>query len=302
MPDESSEWQKELLQRQKLGPSYLASAQYWFDPLADALVAQHKEAGKPVLIAFNGSQGSGKSTLCAYLEMAIANKHELRALTLSLDDFYYSRDRRLALSQEIHPLLATRGVPGTHDMALLKVTLDNLLDMNSCNSVDIPRFDKAADDRCAEPEQVSGPVDIVLLEGWCLGARPQPIEDLVEPINALEKVDDPDGIWRNYVNGVLARDFLPLYQRVDRWVMLQAPGFDCVFQWRLEQEQKLARFRDARGGRRIMDEEQMARFIQFYERLTKTCLSQLPRLVHYLYVLDETRGIRASQLREELPD
>ena len=83
--------------------------------------------------------------------------------------------------------------------------------------------------------------------------------------------------------------------------MLQAPSFDCVFQWRLEQEQKLARVRDSRGGKRIMDEEQLARFIQFYERLTKTCLSQLPRRVHHLYVLDEARRIRASQLQEELP-
>jgi D-glycerate 3-kinase len=181
------------------------------------------------------------------------------------------------------------------------VILDKLLDVNRHGSVDIPRFDKATDDRFSQPERVSGPVDIVLLEGWCLGARPQAVEDLVEPINALEKVDDPDGIWRNFVNGVLALDFLPLYQRVDRWVMLQAPSFDCVFQWRLEQEQKLARIRDARGGKRIMDDAQLARFIQFYERLTKSCLSELPRRVNHLYVLDETRRIRASQLREELP-
>ena len=290
------DWQQSLLQRHQLDPAYLANARYWYEPVADALVMHQLDAGRPILIAVNGSQGSGKSTMCAYLQQLIADKHELSVLTLSLDDFYYTHDQRLTLSQQIHPLFATRGVPGTHDMGLLERTLDALLATDCRGPVDVPRFDKAIDDRSPTAERVSAQVDIVLLEGWCLGARPQAIEYLVEPINALEKNEDPDGVWRNCVNERLARDFPPLYKRVDQWLMLQAPDFGCVFQWRLEQEQKLARSAGARGGRRILDEKQLRRFIQFYQRLTESCLEELPRQVDYLFVLDETRRVTSIAL------
>jgi D-glycerate 3-kinase len=295
------DWQETLLKRHQLDHSYLASAQYWFEPLADSLAAHQSSANRPVLIALNGSQGSGKSTLCTYLELVIADRHDKRVLTLSLDDFYYTREQRLALSQQIHPLFATRGVPGTHDMALLGRTVDALLDSDYGRLIDIPRFDKATDDRHTTLEQVTGPIDIVLLEGWCLGARPQPIEELVEPVNALEKEEDPDGVWRNCVNERLAKDFTSLYKRVDQWLMLQAPNFSCVFQWRLEQEQKLARSSGARGGRRIMDEAQLSRFIQFYQRLTESCLTTLPQQVDHLFVLDETRQVKSSGRRRDEP-
>jgi D-glycerate 3-kinase len=288
------QWQKRLLQRHHLPPSYLASAQYWFDPLAESMVVQQEGARRPLLFAVNGSQGSGKSTLCAYLEMAIATRYHLKTVTLSLDDFYYTREQRLALSQDVHPLLLTRGVPGTHDIALLGEVLAKLLARDNKESVAIPRFDKATDDRMPQWEDISGSVDIVLLEGWCLGARPQPVEQLVEPINALEMNEDPHGIWRNYVNSILARDFLPLYKHVDHWVMLQAPGFECVYEWRREQEAKLALDKGGKSGRRIMNEVQLARFIQFYERLTQVCLRDLPAQVDQLYALDEKRRVTAS--------
>ena len=226
--DSLPQWQKRLLQRHHLPPSYLASAQYWFDPLAESIVTHQEGAKRPLLIAINGSQGSGKSTLSAYLEMAIATRYHLKTVTLSLDDFYYTREQRLALSQDVHPLLLTRGVPGTHDMAMLGDVLNSLLSSGRNDSVMIPRFDKAADDRSPQPEEVSGPVDIVLLEGWCVGARPQPVEELVEPLNALETNEDPHGLWRNYVNSILARDFLPLYKQVDYWVRKSQPGLSFI--------------------------------------------------------------------------
>jgi D-glycerate 3-kinase len=292
--DSLPQWQKRLLQRHQLPPSYLASAQYWFDPLAESIVVHQEGAQRPLLIAINGSQGSGKSTLSAYLEMAIATKYHLHAVTLSLDDFYYTREQRLALSQDVHPLLLTRGVPGTHDIAMLSDVLDSLLRSDRSESVMIPRFDKAADDRSPQSEEVSGPVDVVLLEGWCLGSMPQPVEDLVEPINTLEANEDPHGLWRNYVNSILARDFLPLYKQVDYWVMLQAPGFECVYEWRREQESKLASSKAGKSGKRVMNDRQLERFIQYYERLTRACLIDLSGQVDQLYVLDENRRVTAS--------
>jgi D-glycerate 3-kinase len=294
--DALPDWQKELLLRHRLKPSYLSSAQYWFDPLADALVQARQSAARPLLVGLNGSQGSGKSTLCDYLEMAIAAKYRLRTLTLSLDDFYLSRAHRRSLGQKVHPLLVTRGVPGTHNMQLLQQCLDALLDEHSSSPITIPRFDKSTDNPFPKAEQIIGPVDIILLEGWCLGARPQPIGELVEPMNDLERNEDPDGVWRNYVNAVLAREFLPLYQRIDQWVMLQAPGFDCVLEWRREQEQKLLLAQGARRGSQLMDDAQLERFVQHYQRLTTLCLEQLPSRVDHLLVLDETRKVKVSSL------
>ncbi|MFT5335421.1 MAG: D-glycerate 3-kinase [Halioglobus sp.] len=296
--NELPEWQKRLLKQHKLDPAYLASAQYWFDPLVDSLAFVQEGQGRTLLVAVNGSQGSGKSTLCAYLEMAISTKYGLSVSTLSLDDFYQTRQQRLKLSEGIHPLLATRGVPGTHDMALLSETIDALLDVGPAESVPVPRFDKSSDDRSLEPERVDLPVNIVLLEGWCLGARPQSWEALVEPVNTLEEIEDPDGVWRTHINAVLERDFLPLYDRVDRWVMLQAPGFDSVYQWRLEQEHKLAQAWSAASGKRIMSDEQVERFVEFFRRITQTCLAELPDSVHHLYVLDKNRKIQSSEQRD----
>ena len=92
---------------------------------------------------------------------------------------------------------------------------------------------------------------------------------------------------------MLAREFEPLYQRVDQWVMLRAPSFDCVYRWRMEQEQKLAASAPAGASDRIMNEAQLSRFIQYYQRLTDHCLERLPAQVHHLYALDERRQVTA---------
>jgi len=284
-------WQQTFLERHRLAPSYLATAQKWFDPLTDALVAHHHGAARALLVAINGCQGSGKTTLTDYLACALAARHGLNAISLSLDDCYLGRLERARLAAEVHPLLATRGVPGTHDMSLLQHTLDALLSF--AGPVSLPGFDKALDDRCASAScrRVETAPDLVLLEGWCLGARPGPVG---EPVNELERREDPDGRWRRFVNEALARDFLPLYRRVDRWIMLRAPSFDCVYRWRLEQERKLAAVRGA-GASGIMDERALARFIMHYQRLTEGCLQDLPGRVDHLLVLDEDRQVIRSR-------
>jgi D-glycerate 3-kinase len=285
----SPHWQQAFLRRHRLPESYLSYAQQWFMPLAERLAAHQNSAARPVLVALNGSQGSGKTTVCDYLRCFVEEHAGLRALSLSLDDFYLTRAEREDLAARIHPLLATRGVPGTHDMMLLRQTLATLLAAEP-GTLEVPRFDKSVDDRVprAAWDEVTEGVDIVLLEGWCLGARAQTEAELAAPVNALEAREDPRGEWRHYVNEVLSREFEPLYQLVDQWVMLGAPSFDCVYRWRLEQEQKLAEHSRGDG---IMNASQVARFIQFYERITRHCLAQLPLRVHDFYQLDEARQV-----------
>ncbi len=304
LPDGLAAWEKAFLEQHQLPFAYLQDAQRWFAPLAKALALHHRGAESPgpavarraTLVGLNGSQGSGKTTLCAYLCALLQAEYGLRAIALSLDDFYLTRAARRELGASVHPLLVTRGVPGTHDMALLNGTLDALLALEAGDVASVPRFDKARDDRRppADWDRIEGGLDLVLLEGWCLGARPQTTARLLRPVNALESDEDPNAFWREYVNNALRREFLPLYQRIDCWVMLQAPSFDCVYRWRLEQEQKLARA-TAGAQQGVMNERQIARFIEHYQRLTEHGLATLPPAVDYLYTLDDRRRIIASR-------
>ena len=306
-PDSASaripEWQLALLKRHQLGLGYLESALQWFAPLARTLAEHQSGAQKPILVAINGCQGSGKTTVGDYLCDALAQEHDLNAVALSLDDFYLTLAERQALASSVHPLLVTRGVPGTHAMGLLRDTLAQLLEVNRHSAVAIPRFDKSIDDRRprADWDQMAAPVQVVLLEGWCLGARPQQHDLLSAPLNELERNEDPDGLWRGYSNDSLARDFLPLYQQVDQWVMLRAPSFDCVFEWRREQEQKLAATLPAQQASGLMDDAALHRFIQHYERITRYCLDELPHQVNHLFALNEQRRVTAYSHRL-LPD
>jgi D-glycerate 3-kinase len=239
---------------------------------------------RPVVIGLCGAQGSGKSTLAAALAEALS-REGLPAATLSLDDIYLTRDERMALARDVHPLLATRGVPGTHDISLGLEVLD---DLESGLPGALPRFDKARDERVAERDWpiVDPGCEVVLLEGWCLGALPQPPGDLLRPVNALEADADPDGRWRSFVNDALGDAYQRLFARLDRLVLLAAPGFEVVQGWRAEQERGLAL--DDEGARR-MDDDEIARFIAHYERLTRWILKEMPARADLVIRLDDQR-------------
>lgn len=283
-------WQRRFLDRQRLPDSYLATAGDWFDPLA-ALLARRASRGRSLNVALNGSQGSGKSTLCAYLCTALAERHGLSAVALSLDDFYLTRDERLALAARVHPLLATRGVPGTHDVALLRRTL-RALATPAPAPVAVPRFDKSIDDRAPREcwPGIAAPVDVILLEGWCLGAHGEEPAALAAPLNALERDEDLQQRWRGYSDAQLREHYEPLYAEFDLWVMLAAPGFEQVLRWRTEQEDKLRDAVDGRGEG-LMDAVALRRFVSHFERYTRQCLRDLPSKVDVLLQLDEDRHI-----------
>jgi D-glycerate 3-kinase len=287
-----------FLKEHRLPLSFLRLVDEWYLPLAGRIAQHHDAASRTLLIGMNGSQGSGKSTLAALLTELLAKNFGLQAIALSIDDFYLTRQSRLLLASQIHPLFETRGVPGTHDVSLLCETLQQLTRENS--EVAIPRFDKSCDDRYPEGawDKVSSPFDIVIVEGWCLGTPAQADEDLRKPVNDLEALEDPDGSWRRYVNQQLGGCYQDLYQMMDLWIMLQAPSFACIYQWRLEQETKLAdelleSEQEGRSRNRVMTATQINRFVQHYQRLTEQSLKQLPGRVHYLFSLDAERRIVA---------
>ncbi|MDG6099760.1 kinase [Alteromonas sp. ZYF713] len=280
-----------FLAAHQLPESYRDIAQKWFIPLADEIHEHQSGAKKPFFVGVNGCQGSGKSTLCDFLVFYLSEFKKLNVVSLSLDDFYLDKSSRNALAIKVHPLLATRGVPGTHDVSLAQTTFDRL---RGYGTVSIPRFNKAIDNPfpVVDWPVIHSPPDIVLVEGWCWGVKPQTKAQLAEPVNALERDEDPLGTWRNYVNKQLADSYQALFEQMSFWVMLKAPSFDQVYSWRKEQEHKLAaKLGSSEAHSGIMTDLEIERFIQHYQRLTEQSLETLPQQCNYVYHLDETRQI-----------
>ncbi len=227
---------------------------------------------QPFVLGIAGSQGSGKTTLARILGTSLEAAGR-RVARLSLDDLYLTKAERRELARREHPLLETRGVPGTHDLDLGHDLLDRLATVSPGHSTDLPRFDKAIDDRRPESDwpRFQGRPDIVILEGWCLGARPEPAERLESPVNEFEASEDPEGRWRHAVNERLAGDYADFFNRLDRLVFLRTPSWEVVFEWRKQQEAELRR---AVGGG--MTEDQLRGFIQHYERITRWMIEDSP--------------------------
>lgn len=245
-------------------------------------------ASQPFFVAINGAQGSGKSTLTDFLAWYFTSAYGCRVATLSLDDVYLSQAEREQRARDIHPLFRTRGVPGTHNVSLLTTTLRSLA---AGKHVHLPRFNKAFDNPAPAREwpSVTGVMDIVIVEGWCWGARPQEASALAEPINTLEREQDTTGEWRCYANEQLRTYYTPLYDSFHYWVMLQAPSVEIVASWRIEQERKLAERQPSAPC--LMTASQISHFVQYFERLTRHCISTLPSHCDEVFQLDEQRHI-----------
>jgi D-glycerate 3-kinase len=247
-------------------------------PLAAGLArARAKRSGRALVVGISGAQGTGKSTLAALLARVLEDGHGMRCARLSLDDFYLTHAEREELARTRHPLLRTRGVPGTHDVSLAERTIDALCSAGASDAVRVPRFDKAQDDRAPETGWPvwHGPVDIVLLEGWCLGAQPEALAALKKPTNALERYEDAHAGFRSYVNAQLDGAYRALFARIELQVFLAAPDMQCVLAWRTQQEHELA----ARTAdpTRVMSDAQLVRFVQHYERITRAMLASMPQ-------------------------
>jgi D-glycerate 3-kinase len=256
-------------------------------PLA-AWVCRQKPADT-LILGINGAQGSGKSTLCDFLQLVLTEAYGFRVAGFSIDDIYKTRAERERLAREVHPLLLTRGVPGTHDTDLGLETLCALKSARTDTLTPLPAFDKARDDRkpVAEWPVFRGRPDIVIFEGWCVGARPQSDEALVPAVNELEKNEDSDCTWRRYVNDRLKSEYAVLFGELNRLIMLKVPGMDSVFAWRSLQERKLAEKTDPNDRHRLMDAAALRRFIMHYERLTRHTLDEMPGRADLTLYLDE---------------
>ncbi len=280
-----------LLAAERLPVTFAATVDTVCRPLAQRVKMLARAAGRCITLGICGAQGSGKSTIARVLQILLETENFVVA-TLSIDDFYLAHAERMRLAATVHPLLRTRGVPGTHDIPL---ALGTLASLRSGRATALPAFDKGRDDRCPESlwPVIDQPAQIVVLEGWCVGAVPQATEQLQTPINELEQCQDAEGIWRRYINDALATDYQRLFASIDRLVLLAAPGFDVVARWRCEQEHKLReRVMQQHGDlTRVMSDAQVREFVAHYERLTRHVLAEMPARADAVVRLDEARRV-----------
>ncbi len=259
-------------------------------PFAAWLSAQLRDG--PLVVGINGAQGSGKSTLTHILQMILEKAHARRVVSLSIDDLYKTRAQRQQMADGIHPLFKTRGVPGTHDIDMATQLFARLCSNGTGQDVLLPRFNKASDDRYPQDlwSKVQLPVDIILFEGWCVGAVAEDEASLAVPVNSLEAQEDPECTWRQYANNQLAGPYRQLFAHIDILVMLQIPDIRHVFEWRSLQEQKLqsshATKQNSDSGH-IMSEDDIARFIMHYERITRATLNEMPSRADIVLKLNE---------------
>jgi D-glycerate 3-kinase len=248
--------------------------------------------GRTCMLALSGAQGSGKSSLAAQI-VAAARDRGLRAQAASLDHFYLDRPERLALATAVHPLLVTRGVPGTHDLPLLRDVLDAV---SGGHPLRVPAFDKGSDTRLPESMWTRGdlPLDLFVFEGWFLGVGAEDEDELIRPVNALETVEDADGHWRRYVNARLTQDYMPIWSKFQTLALLRAPSFAVVAQWRDEAEAPLRET----GAVRAMSPQQMLRFVMHYQRLTEHALKTLPARADVVLTQNVARAIVDVTMRD----
>ncbi len=265
-----------------LPDSFRRTVELVCEPLAARAQRRRIDRKRCAVIGLCGAQGSGKSTIARYAARLLEGRG-MRAVALSLDDFYLTHDARQRLAKEIHPLLAVRGPPGTHDVGMAGAAIDQL---RAKGKVSLPRFDKATDTRAPRNswETIASPVDVILLEGWCVGAISQGRAALATPVNDLERDEDPKAIWRTYVNDQLDGPYQGLFARLHDLILLEAPSFEVVAGWRAGQEAKLR----ARGASGMSDAE-IPHFVAHYERLTRWILAEMPGRADWVITLDETR-------------
>jgi D-glycerate 3-kinase len=158
--------------------------------------------------------------------------------------------------------------------------------------VNLPRFDKGRDD-VGEPVNVEGPFDLVLLEGWCVGAPPATGNESSSPVNALEASEDERMRWRTAIDGALADGYAGVWARMDALVFLAVPDLEAVRRWRLQQESE--RPPALRLDRRAVD-----RFVAHFERITLRMLERMPDRSDWTVRLNRDHGVDSVELRSPI--
>jgi len=265
-------------------------------PISFWIENKYKKKGGTLILGFSGGQGSGKTTVTGILKIILKKFFKRRIHVSSIDDFYKTLEDRNKISNKIHPLLKTRGVPGTHDINLVK-NFFNIIRKKKFKKIKIPKFEKAMDNRLEKKYwfNIKQKPEIVILEGWCVGARPQSNSLIKRPINILEKYEDKDLKWRKYANEKLKKEYKKVFAMIDYFIFMKIPYFNMVFKWRLLQERKLKKMSHTK--KKIMSYNKIKRFIMFYQRVTLQMLKDMPKIASIVLSLNDKHQINKIRFK-----
>ncbi len=265
-------------------------------PISFWIENKYKKKGKTLFLGFSGGQGSGKTTVAKILKIILKKFFKREIYVSSIDDFYKTLKDRNEMSHTIHPLFKTRGVPGTHDISLVKKFFDFIKKKNF-KKFKLPKFDKSMDERLKKKywSNIKKRPEIVILEGWCVGAKPQSNSIINKSINVLEKYEDKHLIWRKYANEKLKKEYKKLFAMIDHFIFMKIPNFNVVYEWRLLQESKLRK--KSHSSKKIMSYNEIKRFIMFYERITLQMIKDLSKSASVVIFLKTNHKIKKILFR-----
>jgi len=269
----------------------LKSLKSFYIPMSFWIENKYKKKEETLFIGFSGGQGSGKTTIAKILKIILKIFFKRNVHVSSIDDFYKTLQERKKMAKTIHPLFRTRGVPGTHDVNLIRKFFDFVKKKNF-KKIKLPRFDKSTDNRLNHRYwfNIKKKPEIIILEGWCVGAKPQLDLLIKKPKNTLEKYEDKELIWRKYVNQKLKKEYKNLFKMIDHFIFIKIPNFKMVFEWRFLQEKKLKK--KSYLNEKIMSYNEIKRFIMFYERITLQMIKDLSKSASIIMLLKKNHQIK----------
>ena len=261
-------------------------------------ISKKSNKSKPYLIGLAGGQGTGKTTISSILTIILTKYFKLSVFKISIDDLYKTRKERFKLSKKIHSLLMTRGVPGTHDVDIMLNFIKKLKSKNFTN-YKLPKFNKAVDDRLSKRNWyfIKKKPDVIIFEGWCVGARAEKNSTLKKPINSIEKKDDSKMIWRKYVNNQLQTKYKRLYSKLDCLLFLKASSFKLLQIWRLKQEALLKLNSKNKANSKVMSKKEVLTFMQTYQRVTQNMFKFAPKYSSIVLNLNRNHQIKSVKYK-----
>ena len=258
-------------------------------------IAKKKDKKKPYFVGLAGGQGTGKTTTSSIIKIILEKYFKLKVFKISIDDFYKTRKERISLSKKVHPMLLTRGVPGTHDINMM-LNFFKKSKAKKFKNLKLPNFNKAIDDRFPKNKwnTINKRPDVIIFEGWCVGAKAETNKTLKKSINSMEKANDHKLVWRKYVNQQLKTKYKKLYSQLNCMIYLKAKNFSLLQKWRLKQEHKLWLKTKKKGGHKIMSKGDVINFMQTYQRITQNMFKNMPKYSSIVLNLNSNHQIKTT--------
>ena len=278
--------------KERMIKSFLVPLCFWINSKADKK--------KPYFVGLAGGQGTGKTTTSSLIKIILSKYFNLNVFNISIDDFYKTRKERISLSKRVHPMLLTRGVPGTHDIDMM-LNFFKKSKIKKFKRLKLPTFNKAIDDRFSKKHwyDLKKKPDVIIFEGWCVGAKSETNNTLRKAINLMEKTKDQNQTWRKYVNDQLKTKYKKLYSQLNCLIYLKAKNFSLLQKWRLKQERKLWIKSKKNSNTKIMSKADVLSFMQTYQRVTQNMFRYMPKYASIIINLNSDHQIKSAVYKKK---